>query len=198
MIRNAILAVLALVCVALPAEARQRHAPGAERSCVPTSDVMHPCAYQPNFLAGVKEIRVTMHREGKTGRASARRRESSSYSVPGIVRSVSGVAARVAASATQAFQCFVDALDRQGYPIRALGGWRAHGSVPGSLHPAGLAMDVNQVARNVTKPAMPSNEIALANGCGLISGRQWRSADSGHEQLGGWAGWPRHNRYAAR
>jgi hypothetical protein len=51
-----------------------------------------------------------------------------------------------------------------------------------------LALDVNQVARNVTRPAMPSNEITLANSCGLISGAQWRWADSGHFQLGGWAG----------
>lgn len=121
-------------------------------------------------------------------------REMVSYS-PGIIRSVSGATAHVAASATQAFQCLVDRLDANGYPIRFMGGWRAHGSVPGSLHPAGLALDVNQLSRNVTRPAMPSNEIALANACGLISGRQWANGDSGHFQLGGWAG---RSHYAAR
>jgi hypothetical protein len=42
-----------------PAEARQRHvAPICDNI-----DVMHPCAYQPGFLTGVKSIRVTMHRQ---------------------------------------------------------------------------------------------------------------------------------------
>lgn len=55
-----LLAALVAACLLSPAEAR--HIPAAERSCIPTSDVMRPCAYQPNFLAGVREIRVTMHR----------------------------------------------------------------------------------------------------------------------------------------
>jgi hypothetical protein len=87
-----------------------------------------------------------------------------------------------------AFQCLVNRLDRQGYPIHFMGGWRARGSVRHSLHPAGLALDINQYRRNVTRPRMPRNEIALANACGLISGAQWGWADSGHFQLGGWAG----------
>ena len=97
-------------------------------------------------------------------------------------------AGNAASRATGAFQCLVSALDRQGYPIRFMGGWRAHGSVHGSLHPAGLALDINQYGRNVTRPRMPRNEIALANSCGLIAGAQWANADSGHFQLGGWSG----------
>lgn len=116
--------------------------------------------------------------------------------VAGVVRSSSGATAHVAGRATGAFQCLVSALDRQGYPIRFMGGWRAHGSVRASLHPAGLALDINQYARNVTRPRMPHNEIALANSCGLISGAQWSNADSGHFQLGGWSGGGRH--YASR
>jgi hypothetical protein len=46
------LAALALVCLASTAEA-----------CIPTGDVMRPCAYEADFLAGVKSIRVSMHRE---------------------------------------------------------------------------------------------------------------------------------------
>jgi hypothetical protein len=110
----------------------------------------------------------------------------------GIVRSATGATAHVASRATGAFQCLVSALDRQGYPIRFMGGWRRHGSVRASLHPAGLALDINQYRRNVTRPRMPGNEIALANRCGLISGAQWGWADSGHFQLGGWAGRKRH------
>jgi hypothetical protein len=107
---------------------------------------------------------------------------------PGVVRSSSGAAAHVAPSAAPAFQCLVSALDRQGYAIHSMGGWRAHGSVRGSLHPAGLALDINQLSRNVTSPHMPSNEVALANGCGLVSGAQWANGDSGHFQVGGWGG----------
>lgn len=110
----------------------------------------------------------------------------------GMVRSASGATAHVANRATGAFQCLVSALDRQGYPIRFMGGWRAHGSVHGSLHPAGLALDINQYGRNVTRPRMPRNEIALAKSCGLIAGAQWANADSGHFQLGGWSGRGRH------
>lgn len=114
----------------------------------------------------------------------------------GTIRSAHGATAHVSDRASGAFQCLVSALDRQGYRIRFMGGWRAHGSVRGSLHPRGLALDINQLARGVTRPRMPSNEIALANRCGLVSGAQWANNDSGHFQLGGWAGRGRH--YAHR
>lgn len=114
----------------------------------------------------------------------------------GQIRSRSGATAQVATSATYQFQCLVNALDAQGYPIKFMGGWRKRGSVRHSLHPSGLALDINQYSRNVTRPRMPTNEIALANSCGLISGRQWRHADSGHFQLGGWAGRSKRIRYA--
>jgi hypothetical protein len=104
------------------------------------------------------------------------------------VRASSGATASVADRAAGPFQCVVNGLEAAGYRIRFMGGWRRHGSVRGSLHPSGLAMDVNQVGRNRTIPRMPSNEIAIANGCGVISGAQWRNADSGHFQLGGWGG----------
>ena len=110
----------------------------------------------------------------------------------GVVRSASGAKARVADRATSAFQCLVNALDRRGYPIHFMGGWRANGSVRASLHPAGLALDINQYGRNRTRPRMPANEIALANACGLTSGAQWANGDSGHFQLGGWSGRTRH------
>lgn len=185
--------VLACLFFAFPAQAKQF------RNCIESGTVMSPtCMGQNTNPAPVaRSIRATMHRE----RPKLVRRLNDTKlwvktTIPGIVRSASGATAHVAASATQAFQCLVDRLDAVGYPVRFMGGWRAHGSVPGSLHPAGLALDVNQLARNVTRPAMPSNEISMANDCGLISGRQWRWADSGHFQLGGWAGSPRH--YASR
>lgn len=194
----------------LPAQAKHRvhhtHHHAVAATCVEVGSVMFPSCQNNNPFSGAREIRVTMHRERHAAITSSRpARHTASYSVPGIVRTVSGATAHVAASATGAFQCIVSALESQGYPVRFIGGWRAHGSVPGSLHPVGLAMDVNQISRNVTTPRMPSNEIALANGCGLISGAQWRNGDSGHFQLGGWAGngrrhyasRHRHNRYAS-
>lgn len=116
----------------------------------------------------------------------------------GTIRARSGATAHVGDRAVGAFQCLVRKLEAAGYRIRFMGGWRAHGSVRHSLHPAGLALDVNQIARNVTRPRMPHNEIALANACGLISGAQWGRADSGHFQLGGWAGRGHGRHYARR
>jgi hypothetical protein len=71
-----VLAACAVLC-ALPvtANARPRVPNPAYASCIPTGDVMRPCAYQPNFMAGVKSIRVTMTRERKP-KASQRREVS--------------------------------------------------------------------------------------------------------------------------
>ena len=104
----------------------------------------------------------------------------------GTVHARSGAVAHVADHAVSRFQCVVDRLESQGYHVRFMGGWRAHGSVRGSLHPAGLALDINQLARGVTRPRMPGNEITIASSCGVISGAAWRHNDSGHFQVGGW------------
>lgn len=106
----------------------------------------------------------------------------------GTIRSRSGATARVANSATPAFQCLIDKLDASGYKINFMGGWRKHGSVRESLHPAGLALDINQYRRNVTRPRIGPDATAMASACGLIHGAVWRNADAGHFQLGGWAG----------
>ena len=120
--------------------------------------------------------------------AEARHRQSSP-AMPsiGLVRASNGAVARVAGRATEPFQCIVNRLEQHGYPVRFMGGLSS-GHMRNSLHHVGLALDVNQVSRNVTKPRMPGNEIELANSCGLVSGAQWRNADSGHFQLGGYTG----------
>lgn len=100
------------------------------------------------------------------------------------LRTSNGITAHVAERALSAFRCIVGALERVGYPIRALGGYRRHGSVRRSLHPLGLALDINQLRRNVTRPRMPRNEAAMARHCGLISGASWHHGDSGHFQFG--------------
>jgi hypothetical protein len=96
--------------------------------------------------------------------------------------------AYVAHHATEAFQCLINKLEAQGYPVHEMGGYARGGHIRHSLHYSGRALDVNQLSRGVTKPRMPDNEIALANACGLISGAQWVNNDSGHFQLGGYAG----------
>lgn len=98
-----------------------------------------------------------------------------------------GPHAEVAGAAAPALQCVLTALRGQGYPVRFIRGY-GRGSVRGSLHPAGMALDVNQTARGRTVPRMPSNEIALAGNCGAISGAAWRNNDSGHFQVGGYGG----------
>lgn len=198
---RAFLAALILCAVSScgmnPAFAKQKHV-----ACIETGSIINPvCGMvkDNNPFSGARSISVTMRKVAPRARryGSVRPVRPVMAAGPGIVRSASGAVAHVAASATGAFQCLVTALEGQGYPIRFMGGWRAHGSVRGSLHPAGLALDVNQISRNVTTPRMPGNEVALANGCGLISGAQWANGDSGHFQLGGWAGNGR-TRYASR
>lgn len=195
MIRT-ILALVAFACLISPVSARTYVVD-------PGCNIIFPCEGVSVSVRGNKVVKA-MHGFGSpqkvyTPRVIRKRRvivrgvlTESSVSRPGIVRSVSGATAHVASSATAAFQCLVSALDAQGYPVRFMGGWRAHGSVRGSLHPSGLALDVNQVARNVTTPRMPGNEVALANGCGLVSGAQWAHGDSGHFQFGGYTGTHRH------
>ena len=121
-----------------------------------------------------------------------------SSSHAGTVRSRSGATAHVADRAVSAFQCLVDRLDASGYRIRFMGGYRRHGSVKHSLHPAGLALDINQYARNITRPRIPPTATSMARACGLIHGEVWGWADAGHFQLGGWAGRAHGKRYARR
>ncbi len=110
----------------------------------------------------------------------------------------SGVTANVASAAAGPLQCVVNGLEASGYRITSMGGYRAHGSVAGSLHPRGMALDVNQVARNRTVPPMPRGEIAIASACGTVSGAQWGNPDSGHFQVGGWSGREYHHGHRHR
>jgi hypothetical protein len=187
----------AMLCiVATPSSAR----PSYKKTQIATGcDVMRPCFGNGTSLFNFEDRAARHSRHSVRHSAShrshrripkglARVMAEGAGRVAGVVRSSSGATAHVANHATGAFQCLVSALDRQGYPIRFMGGWRAHGSVRASLHPAGLALDINQYGRNVTRPRMPHNEVALANSCGLISGAQWANGDSGHFQLGGWSG----------
>lgn len=160
----------------------------------PECNVTMPCDLGgPNFLSGVRSIHVTMHRDHKAkparvARTRHHKTESATPSVSGVVRATSGAVAYVAHHATEAFQCLINKLEAQGYHIHEMGGYARGGHIRHSLHYSGRALDVNQLSRGVTKPHMPANEIELANSCGLISGAQWVNNDSGHFQLGGYAG----------
>src|SRR6185312_1532443 len=98
----------ALVCAAFSfgAEAKPVSA------CVPTGDTMRPCAYQPNFLAGVRSIRVRMHKE----RHSAIQRVPEGRETASIVAHPQGCPRRLFCACGAAVRVF-------GAPIRSL--WAA-------------------------------------------------------------------------
>jgi len=100
-----------------------------------------------------------------------------------LVKSGSGVTARVALTAKEKLQCVVDYVESHGVHIVSLRGI-GKATVSGSLHPSGRALDINQDGRNVTHPHVPrSVSNAAADHCGVISGARWRYADNGHFNL---------------
>lgn len=100
------------------------------------------------------------------------------------VRSHTGIRIHVAEGARKALQCVVDYVERHGVKIKAMRGYGA-GTVAGSLHPSGRALDINQTARDVTSPRVPrSVSNGAGEACGVISGARWRDADNGHFNLG--------------
>lgn len=105
----------------------------------------------------------------------------------GATITTAGVSAQVASAASAPLQCVLSALTARGYPVRFIRGYGS-GSVPHSLHPSGMALDVNQTSRGRTVPHMPQDEVTLARVCGAVSGASWRNNDSGHFQVGGYEG----------
>lgn len=106
----------------------------------------------------------------------------------GTIRSKSGVVAEVADRAASAFQCLANRLERRGIRSASWAVIGGTGPLGPACIPAGPALDINQLARNVTRPRMPHNEIALANACGPIFRAQWGWGRKWLFQLGGWAG----------
>lgn len=100
-----------------------------------------------------------------------------------IVLSKSGKSIKVAPNARAALQCVVDYVERAGVRIKAMRGYGL-GTVRASLHPSGRAIDINQTARDVTRPRVPrSVSNAAADHCGVVSGARWGYADNGHWNL---------------
>jgi hypothetical protein len=99
------------------------------------------------------------------------------------VHSSRGLRVRVAPSARAALQCVIDFVEAHGVRIVSLRG-RGPGTVRGSLHPSGRALDINQLRRDVTRPRVPRKvSIAAARHCDVRSGAEWRNADNGHWNL---------------
>lgn len=117
------------------------------------------------------------------------------------VRTASGHRAVVASSAAWRFAGFLRQLEAAGYRIKDLGGYayrRIAGTRTLSKHAFGLAVDVNQLGRNVVSARMPGNVGAMARRWGLTSGGDWRRPDLGHFEVeGSWPGHRRRVRYAS-
>jgi hypothetical protein len=100
------------------------------------------------------------------------------------VRSRDGHVAWVAPRYRRQFQDFINALQREGYRIKFMGGWRAHGTCREcDAHPHGRAIDINQLARNRVTSRFPSNVTALAERFGLCHGAIWDRPDTGHFEI---------------
>jgi hypothetical protein len=99
------------------------------------------------------------------------------------VTSRSGVKVRVATSARAALQCVVDYVEAAGVRIKFMRGV-GPGTVKGSQHPGGRAIDINQHRRDVTYPKVPRKvSNAAADHCKVVSGARWKDADNGHWNL---------------
>lgn len=113
------------------------------------------------------------------------------------VCSKSGKCISVAPSAQGKLQCVVNYVESAGVRIAAMRGY-GRGTVRASLHPSGRAMDINQTARDVTRPRVPrSVSNAAARECGVVTGNSWCNRDNGHWQVGGHDGCHRRH-YAQR
>lgn len=100
------------------------------------------------------------------------------------IKASNGKTAKVAASYSRQFQAFINDLERAGYRIDFIGGWRKHGSCRRcDSHPAGRAIDVNQTARNRVTRKLPPNIATIAARHGLCHGAIWGNPDRGHFEV---------------
>lgn len=118
-------------------------------------------------------------------RRAHRAHRTKRYDVSGaaVVASRSGIRVRVNPSARAALQCVVDHVEAAGVRIKFMRGY-GPGTVPGSQHPPGRAIDINQLARDVTRPSVPRHvSNTAADRCGVVSGARWSYRDNGHWNL---------------
>ena len=92
----------------------------------------------------------------------------------------------VASEHSSKFVCLLKKLVASGYPIKDIGGYsyrKIFGTKYLSLHAYGKALDVNQVRYNEVTVRQPKHTIEMAHECGLDSGAEWGTPDTGHFEV---------------
>ena len=92
----------------------------------------------------------------------------------------------VASEHASKFVCLLKKLVASGYPIKDIGGYsyrKIFGTNYLSLHAHGKALDINQVRYNEVTVKQPKHTIEMAHECGLDSGAEWRTPDTGHFEV---------------
>lgn len=122
----------------------------------------------------------------KTVKQKKYRKQKIHYSGSMTTISACGKSVRVSPKAASAFRGFLTELCSGGYKIDFVGGYRntyIAGTKIKSLHASGLAIDVNQTARNRVTRRLPAGVTQMAARYGLKHGAVWRSPDAGHFEL---------------
>jgi hypothetical protein len=92
----------------------------------------------------------------------------------------------VASEHASKFVCLLKKLVASGYPIKDIGGYsyrKILGTNYLSLHAYGKALDINQVRYNEVTVKQPKHTIEMAHECGLDSGAEWGTPDTGHFEV---------------
>jgi D-alanyl-D-alanine carboxypeptidase len=92
----------------------------------------------------------------------------------------------VATEHASRFVCLLKKLIAADYPIKDIGGYnyrKIFGTKYLSLHAYGKALDVNQVRYNEVTVKQPKHTIKMAHECGLDSGAEWGTPDTGHFEV---------------
>ena len=92
----------------------------------------------------------------------------------------------VASEHASKFVCLLKKLVAADYPIKDIGGYsyrKIFGTNYLSLHAYGKALDVNQVRYNEVTVKQPKHTIKMAHECGLDSGAEWGTPDTGHFEV---------------
>jgi len=92
----------------------------------------------------------------------------------------------VATEHASKFVCLLKKLIAAEYPIKDIGGYnyrKIFGTKYLSLHAYGKALDVNQVRYNEVSVKQPKYTIKMAHECGLDSGAEWGTPDTGHFEV---------------
>jgi D-alanyl-D-alanine carboxypeptidase len=92
----------------------------------------------------------------------------------------------VASEHASKFVCLLKKLVASGYPIKDIGGYsyrKIFCTNYLSLHAYGKALDINQVRHNEVTVKQPKHTIEMAHECGLDSGAEWGTPDTGHFEV---------------